>query len=60
MNKKQQSQTNDGPTDFEIRAMAVKLAVQHSRNCHVTTLIKLADSIYGFLKGNKYKSSSDE
>lgn len=56
---KQQPKTTE-PTDYEIRAMAMKLATQHSRNCHVGTLIKLADSIYDFLKGVKQKKSNDD
>lgn len=55
MNKKPTS-----PTDYEIRSMAMKLATQHSRNCHSTTLIKLADSIYQFLIGKKQPKNSDE
>lgn len=49
MNKKQT------PEDYEIRVIAMKLATQHSRNCAATTLIKLADTIYDFLKGVKQK-----
>lgn len=52
-------QTNIDPSDYEIRATAMKLATQHSRNCHVGTLIKLADSIYKFLKGKIAVASND-
>jgi hypothetical protein len=59
MNNKKQVAINE-PSDFEIRSMSVKLAVQHSRNCQASTLIKLAGSIYDFLKGNKPKKNTDE
>jgi hypothetical protein len=47
------------PEDYEIRIMAMKLAVQHSKNCAATTLVKLADTIYKFLKDGKVKNESD-
>ena len=47
------------PTDYEIRVMAMKLAVQHSRNCQASTLVKLADTIYDFLCGKKLKSEKE-
>lgn len=56
---KQQTKITE-PTDYEIRAMAMKLATQHSRNCHVGTLIKLADSIYKFLKGKASQYVSND
>lgn len=43
--------TKEAPSDYEIRSNAMKLATQHSRNCHADTLIKLAEKIYLFLKG---------
>lgn len=46
------------PSDYEVRAMAMKLATQHSKNCHSATLIKLADSIYSFLTGKKQKTEA--
>lgn len=45
------------PTDYEIRVISMKLATQHSRNCHIGTLIKIADSIYKFLKAQKQASN---
>jgi hypothetical protein len=47
------------PEDYEVRVIAMKLATQHSRNCSSTTLVKLADTIYKFLKGEKVKNESD-
>lgn len=40
-------------TDYDIRVVAMKLAVSHSRNCQGSTLVKLADLIYQFLKNKK-------
>ena len=47
------------PDEYEIRIMSMKLAVQHSRNCSATTLVKLADTIFKFLKDGKVKNESD-
>lgn len=57
MNKKE---TPAQTSDYEIRAMAMKLATQHSRNCQSSTLIKLADTIYLFLTGKKQPKTHDE
>lgn len=56
MSKNKPMNKKSDPVDYEIRAMAMKLATQHSRNCAGTTLIKLAESIYKFLKGQKQTS----
>lgn len=40
-------------TDYDVRVKAMTLATQHSRNCNKSTLVKLADVIYKFLKGEK-------
>lgn len=52
MTKKQPQPTKMAP-EYEIRVKAMTLATQHSRNCQTSTLIKLADSIYLFLTGQK-------
>lgn len=50
-NEKQPTGTKE-VTDYEIRVKAMSLAIQHSRNCQSSTLIKLADAIRKFLNGN--------
>jgi len=44
------------PEDYEVRVIAMKLATQHSRNCSSVALVKLADTIYKFLKVEKVKA----
>lgn len=47
-------------TEYDMRVKAMTLATQHSRNCHSSTLIKLADVIYNFLTGKLNKLSNTE
>lgn len=53
-------ETKSPISDYEIRVIAMKLATQDSRNCHSTTLVKLADTIYAFLTGKKQPKNTDE
>lgn len=47
-------------TEYDMRVKAMTLATQHSRNCHSSTLIKLADVIYNFLTGKPNKVSKTD
>lgn len=47
-------------SDQELRMMAMKLAIQHSKNCHYKTLIQLAGHIYDFITGKKMKDDKFE
>lgn len=58
MNKKEKVDTKP-PSDYEMRVKSMTLATQHSRNCHSTTLVKLADTIYDFLTGKPHKPSKE-
>lgn len=40
------------PTEYDKRVKAISLAIQHSRNCHSETLIKLAEKIYQFINNS--------
>lgn len=52
-NNKQPEKT----TEYEKRVTAMKLAIQHSRNCHSDTLVKLAKRIYDFINGKNIPTS---
>lgn len=46
-------------SDYDVRVKAMTLATQHSRNCQKATLVKLAEVIYKFLKGEKQTLAED-
>lgn len=46
-------------SDYDMRVKAMTLATQHSRNCNRSTLVKLAESIYKWLKGEKQDLKED-
>lgn len=45
-------------TDFELKALAMKLAIQHQKGCQLSTLIKIANGIYNFLTNKPQEKES--